>query len=148
MSRATRELLGSEYSVSHYIRTEDRRDYNCGGYALETFDWVYPYVEGLRRRWKHGTDLRSVMRYARYLTETIPGVRIIEQEREMKDNEYLVAFRTSNYDFHFCKRDDSGNWRHKRGRCEILFRILKSQVFSPSWDGGYDSPIILLAVEK
>lgn len=132
-------------SVTNNVKRGVRRSYNCGGYALNTFDWYCP--DGA---WMGvSNDDESVQYYADCMVEEFNGkLRIIQDVSELTDKEYAVAFRTRNGDFHFCKRDDSGNWRHKRGRTEPLHRITKKEVFSEQWPGGYDSRIILFAMAK
>lgn len=147
MSLATRAYNGYGVSVEKLIRNMDRHDYNCGGYALETFDWYLPYAS-YRPEHGYATTNEGVLKYARYICESVTGVRIIKNESELNEDEYLVAFRTCKRDFHFMKRDSQGNWRHKRGHSYRIERITKKEVFSEVWPGEYHSPIVLLAVTK
>ena len=137
--------MKQKMNVTNTVRNEFRGIYNCGGYALNTFNWYYisETIFGV------SNSDEAVERYADSIVRDFNGkVRIIQGIEELINDEYAVAFRTRNGDFHFCKRDDSGNWRHKRGGTPTLHRITKAELFSEQWPGGYDSRIVLFAVKK
>lgn len=137
--------MKQKIGISHNVKHLFRGMYNCGGYALNTFDWYYPDEAALSAS---SSDM-AVQRYADSMVKEFNGrLRIIQDVKELMDDEYAVAFRTRNGDFHFCKRDDSGNWRHKRGGTPTLHRITKERLFSEEWPGGYCSRIVLFAKKK
>lgn len=102
-----------------------RHDFNCGGFALGTYDWVcldsYVYCddfsndEELEQAFIEETD---------YAVEEIlklcPKSRIINDVNELKENEFAVYFRLSDDgDYHFVKRMHNGELWHKQGVTEI-----------------------------
>lgn len=137
--------MKQKMDVTNTVRNEFRGMYNCGGYALNTFDWYCPRGIVFFAR----SDDSAVQHYANSMIKEFDGkLRIIQDVKELMDDEYAVAFRTREGDFHFCKRDDSGNWRHKRGGTPKLHRITKERLFSEEWPGGYHSQIVLFAMKK
>lgn len=147
MSAITREDLGYYGSIKNLVRQEGRYGYNCAGYAFESFDWYQP------SHFSHRTlqrEYNGVYTCAQRIVEDFQGlVRIIKEMSELKENEYLVAFRTGPGDFHFVKRASNGNWRHKRGISSKIERMSKKEVFSDNWASGkYISPVVLFAVVK
>lgn len=132
--------------IAERVRKIDRSDYNCGGYALNTFTWYRPYA-GYRGTFS--TTRAGMKAYVDYMIKDFRGkLREIETIESLRSGEYAIAFRTRKDDFHFCKRDSSGNWRHKRGWWSKLFRIPTKEVFGEVWPGGYNSPIVLLAMKE
>lgn len=132
-------------NITNCIKNEYRGVYNCGGYALNTFNWYYPDGAAM---FVSSHD-EAVQCYTDAMVHEFNGkLRVIQDVTELMDDEYAVAFRTREGDFHFCKRDDSGNWRHKRGGTPTLHRITKARLFSEEWPGGYCSRIVLFAMKK
>ena len=131
------------------IKNTDKGEYNCGGYALNLFNWFQPYKDGecigFFGWFKGKEETQRIM--VEYLLENF-SLRIVKGIEELKPKEYAVAFRLSEFDFHFVKRCDNGVWRHKRGGLGEIEIMKKEKVFSKSWDGGYDSELILFAVQK
>ena len=75
-----------------------------------------------------------------------PDLRVIENLKELKADEYAIAFRIGQEvdDFHYCKRSKNGHWTHKMGG-QPIERITKAQVFSPRWCDGYVGFLVLFA---
>lgn len=136
-------------------KNTDKHQYNCGGYALNTYCWIIPYtMSGFNfyNNKKKGNENfeKSLEHSVNYILETFKDkLRIIEDLHELKENEYAVAYRMGKNDFHFMKRKKNGHWYHKMGMCAIE-PILKEDVFAPCWynDSGdkYNSRIVLFAV--
>ena len=129
-------------------------DYNCGGYALGTFNWFCPYgsyaEDTLYGKRSKETTLKNFTKYILLTFEE--RIRIISKVEEKTNDEYVIAFRIGYEDFHFMKRGDNGIWYHKPGSNTIR-RIKKTEVFSEVWytPNGYtryDSEIILFAMKK
>lgn len=145
-------------------------DYNCGGFALNTFTWYCParnfdfdYKESIYGMGDNdffdllfGTDCYSTreMYYAtrrcvRAMLHDFDDLRIIKDLKELAQNEYAIAFRISGEmdDFHFMRRTKSGKWFHKMGATAIR-PIKKEEVFAEIWDlpaGNYCGELILFA---
>lgn len=132
---------------------DDPFDYNCAGFALNLGRIMVPYST-YRRTIEHLFDksnpnrLKKALRNMRKRYDV--NFRIVRSMKEIKPNEYAVAFRISDSipDFHFMRRLPSGKWVDKRGRCPQLETHTDKEVFSRPWYGKYDSEIILLAVKK
>lgn len=129
-------------------------EYNCGGYALGTFDWYLPYDDfSVADRVLFGNEnpddvLRDM---ANFILDEFNGyIREISDFHELHENENAVAFRISEDDFHFILRQNNGHWYHKRGSHPIE-SIKKKDVFDDEWYNGgisYDTDIILFAVQR
>ena len=140
-----------------------RWDYNCGGYALGTYSWYCPAKEETdddydcivygdceeffdEEEREHITNICiNAM-----LEDFKDSLRVINDIKELKENEYAIAFRVSGEcdDFHYCKRDKRGHWTHKMGSRNIE-KIKKEDVFAPywlnSWGEKYVGRIVLFA---
>ena len=137
-------------------RNTSQYDYNCGGYALGTFNWYCPYETDK----DHTSNLRTKMsvdsmadHYAEFMLQDFFGrLRIIKEVKEIRKDEKAIAFRCCGEDFHFCVRGDNGVWYHKPGGNTIR-RIKKEEVFADEWYSPrglvvYTSKIILFAMKK
>jgi hypothetical protein len=81
-------------------------DFNCAGYALETFSWYCPYNEEKHCGWDNGMDCLECIDY---MIKDFKGkLRRIFDISELKKDEYVIAFRGSPEDFHFMKRNSNG----------------------------------------
>jgi hypothetical protein len=130
-------------------------EYNCGGYALGTFCWIIPYTQASRTFYnnkKKGNENfeKSLEHSVNYMLKVFKDkLRVIEDLHDLRENEYAIAYRMGEVDFHFMRRKRNGHWYHKMGMSTIQ-PILKEDVFSPCWynDWGdeYNSRIVLLAV--
>ena len=119
--------------------------FNCMGFA-------FGRLGCLSYGWDTGdvwTDAYSIEEDQEILG--LPTLRIIDSENELKDNEYLVAFRLAEDDFHFLRKFDDGKWYEKSGCCgEVLeyCNDIEETWFSQFGCIEYDSEIVYFAVEK
>lgn len=126
------------------------RNYNCMGYALDTYSWLCALLEGgefdpfpLDEEDDKEEILASCVQY---LLDTFALKQISRQQAyNTKSKVEVVAFRIGYADFHFMVRRKNGQWYHKMGATHIA-RIEKDTVFAPVWYNGYgdayDSEII------
>lgn len=127
------------------------RDYNCMGYALDTYSWLIAYLEDEETNaFDYGVDKEEqekvLMSCAKYLLNNFSLVPITrEQAYNACGRKQIIAFRIAEYDFHFMVRRKNGSWYHKMGSQNIR-RIDKGRVFADVWrnDSGdvYDSEIL------
>lgn len=127
------------------IKNTTKCTYNCGGYALESFNWYLPRLNGDDVCRVYGTTVEDCVRA---MEEDFPNLRRIQEISELKENEYAVAFRLSDYDFHYIKRARNGHWYHKMGSAHYINTMKEEVVFSESWGRGYDGEIALLAITR
>ena len=126
-------------------------DYNCMGYALDTYSWLIAYLEdGETDVFNHGVRKQEqeevLMSCAKYLLNNFSLVPITrEQAYNACERKQIIAFRIAKYDFHFMVRRKNGSWYHKMGS-QNIHRINKEKVFADVWrnDCGdvYDSEIL------
>lgn len=115
-------------------------EYNCAGYALGSFNWYCP-INDDRRACKQTGDIEM---FVNQILQDFPNIRVIKQLSDLNKNEYAIAFRLADNDFHFIKRNKSGKWFAKMGGSNIK-QYTKDEVFSEKWDEKYDSEIVLFA---
>lgn len=125
------------------VRNTDKRTYNCGGYALESFSWYLPRHDGIPT--EPDTTIESCVKA---MMEDFPNLRVITSIDDLRENEYAVAFRLSDYDFHYVKRAANGHWYHKMGSSNYISTMKEEVVFSESWGYGYEGEIVLLAITR
>lgn len=146
--------------------TYNQLGYNCGSFALGVWSkWYLPYGE---KEDMQITDLRDLCSdgeydevqacdlmadvYVRYMTRS-PLIREVQSERELRDDEYLVLFKASLWDFHYVRRLDDGTYWHKMGRTDIR-QISAREAWSDGWWAGindvncYCGDLRLLAVKR
>lgn len=138
-------------SNSRNLKNTNRDVYNCGGYALGTFNWFLPYSK--RNRYKyHGKFKKNSSKLVNYMITLFNGrLRNIKSIDDLKENENAIAFRCANEDFHFMIRKDNKIWYHKRGSFSKIERISKEDVFNDGWKSNglnYDGKLYLLALKK
>lgn len=127
-----------------------KRMYNCGGYALGNYGWYCPYSEDdaiyMDEVFEYGevTEEEEEI-FVEYMLDTIEDLRIITDISELLENEYAIAFRISNDDFHFVKRGGNGCWYEKMGGSNCINRMTKEEVFSDCWHDRYDGELYLFA---
>ena len=145
-------------SGSRSVETVNVREYNCGGYALNTFTWYRPHkrkyvVYGDEYEELTEKDIKETYSYCiSVMLKDFPSLRVIKNIKELQKNEYAIAFRIGGLgngvdDFHFMKRAKNGHWTHKMGQGNIE-RIKKEEVFAEIWQapfGDYKGKIILFA---
>lgn len=139
------------------FETSNRRDYNCGGYALETFNWYVPFKEEEKNE-LHLFSYRACLSVEEILKVTLKSMikefrgnlRVIEKVEDLKEGEYAIAYRVGERDFHFAKRNSKGKWFHKRGSLGRVETMTKEEVLnSKDWDcGRYTSRVVLLARKR
>jgi hypothetical protein len=152
--------------------------FNCGGWALQTFNWYHPW-----ENYNFYYDLiesssEDILEYLNsskiyddrifkikdprlaYMTNTIlseinSGIHLINNLSEIRDGEFAVAFRTTvediDFDFHFMKRESKNHWSEKLGASRI-YEIFKDDEYildgDDDWPLGYSGEIILFAKTK
>lgn len=129
------------------IHNTNKNYYNCGGYALGTYSWYCPYDDfddsyTIKERTQLAVD---------YMLNDFCDLRVIKTLEEVTENEYVIAFRMSKYDFHYMVK--KGNqWYSKLGSRYKIDRVPQEIVFSKAWftDCGitYDGPLVLFAKRK
>lgn len=117
-------------------------EYNCGGYALNTYSWYCPHQWKTDRNYNPSTKLASktVTRHAvNFMLKEFNNLRVIKDIEELQPNEYAIAFRIGgvdgNHDFHFMKRNANGRWYSKSGGMPIR-SIKTAKVFADCWELG------------
>lgn len=148
----------------------ERHDYNCAGFALETYNWYAPYtkkmsnIKLIEQLISNGIDdedlVTAIMlnyNVSIILKDFKDRVRVFSHHTSpLKENERLIAFRVYfewrddcktifDCDFHFMKKEDD-IWYEKMGGCPIE-EVCKAEY--PSLDdwGVYNSDTIYLAVK-
>lgn len=159
-------ILNKDYNLNLSTEVSERVDwdYNCMGFAIGTYEWEdlhsfdYTYecdyededeVFELRNSvcWSCADELVSLHKY----NERYPKMRIVHNEHDLLDNEYLITMRLAEEDFHFMRRMDDGRWFEKCG--PNILRECTDNVYDDVWysihhTNEYNSEIIFLAVEK
>lgn len=135
------------------IKNVDQYDYNCGGYALETFNWYCPYDTDEQDDLYFGflKDLDEdicASETAQLMVNHFQGdLRIIKSFDELQDNEYGIIYKTGGDDFHYVKRTKTGRFYHKPGKGKIR-RMPAKEALSDVWEtrfSCYSSKSIYLA---
>lgn len=132
-------------------RNVENWQFNCGGYALETYSWICPYdteedSDRLFDDWY--SDMSSdekLEETVEWMLERVPDLRRVNGVEDLEDDEYLIAYKCGRSDFHYCKRLPNGQWWHKMGSSRTR-RIAEHKVYSDTWLGGkYDSETAFFA---
>lgn len=144
-------------------------DYNCGGYALGTYNWYFPYnydrevtVEELIYEGFNEEEIYNIL-----LKEDVDNMlydfegrlRLINTEEEANSDEIVIAYRIfidfcldnnklyyEDSDFHY-RVKNNGVWFEKNGDSEI--HIVKEDITEPwiAQCGTYDSDLVLMALK-
>ena len=142
-----------DFNLDHKrnVRNTPARYYNCMGYALDTYSWLFAYLEdGKTDEFNYGVDKEEqeevLMSCAKYLLDNFPLVPITrKQAYNTCGKKQIIAFRIAKYDFHFMVRRKNGSWYHKMGSQDI-HHISKEKVFANVWSNDcgdvYDSEIL------
>lgn len=138
------------------IRNTSKLDYNCGGYALGTFNWYMPFLDEESHislefgSYEEAATLTSHCVKCMLIEFRERNLRLIPSLDCLEENEYAFAFRiASDGDFHYVRRHTSGKWFHKQGAGSIIYQMTKEEVFSESWcNGRYDGPLVLFAIQR
>ena len=138
-------MLFDDFNLDHKrnVRNTYVRDYNCMGYALDTYSWLIAYMEdGETDPFNCGVSKEEqeeiLMSCAKYLLNNFSLVPVTrEQAYNVRGKKQIIAFRIGKYDFHFMVRRKNGSWYHKMGSYDIK-RISKEEVFANVWTNGWD----------
>lgn len=160
--------LSDAYGLNLSTEVSERADwdYNCMGFALGTYDWnglcnfQYSYEFDYDNEehsnymefrdevcWECAAELENL----HYTDPYFPKMRMVENEKNLHDNEYLIAMRVSEDDFHFMRRMSDGRWFEKCGAGilrECTDAVWEDEWISPNEEIFYNSVIILFAVEQ
>jgi hypothetical protein len=83
------------------------------------------------------------------ILQDFANVRVIYSLKDLRPNEYAVAARMSDTDFHFMRRDCADCWSHKRGNHPKKWMATdKEALHSREWIGGYYGKVMLFAVAE
>lgn len=152
-------------NTGDFILTCPRMWYNCGGFALGLDEWYLPYdydsqgyddIYYIREEIDNGydyydgcTEIARIM--VDYMCETLDNVREVVGESELREDEYLVAFKASFDDFHYARRMDNGEWYHKMGS-SCIECVTEDEVYGDDWwtelSCNYSGELFMLAVKK
>jgi hypothetical protein len=124
-------------------------EYNCGGYALNTYSWYCPHNIGNDRYYRSYTEKgmqKTTQNAVAFMLKEFSDLRVIRNLWELKKDEYAIAFRIGQdvNDFHYCKRSRNGHWTHKMGG-GCIQPIKKKDVFAPYWNNEYCGHLVLFA---
>lgn len=125
--------------------------FNCGGYALETYNWICPYdtdedSDRLFDDWYNTMSSdEKLEETVEWMLHNVPDLRRVNGVEDLEDDEYLIAYKCGYSDFHYCKRLPSGIWMHKMGSSRTR-RIAEYKVYADTWlNGKYDSKTAFFA---
>lgn len=160
------KFIIDEYNVDgkRNRKNTSRHDYNCFGYALETFSWGLPCdteaeCEELYAfdMWEYDYDEndfnKSAERGAEWMLANVPNLRRVDSpDEKLEDGEWLIGFKvgagSGGGDFHYIKRTPSGRFYHKPGG-NYVCRMGKKEALSDDWGNGrYTSKTIWFARKK
>lgn len=135
------------------------KEYNCGGYALGIFSWLFPCdTDEEREDWfifegkaegEYDYNI-SVELGANWMLNNIPNLRKIDSPNDkLEEGEWLVGFKvgigSGHGDFHYIRRAGNGHFWHKVGPLKIE-RMSKKEALSDSWcEDKYTSKTIWFA---
>jgi len=139
--------------------------YNCGGFALRTFDDYTPYFVWCDPLFSTDysdkiscediddeedfdelgacNDINCVIQN---MLDDFPNMRQIQSENEAKPHENIVLFRYGDCDFHFVLKQGE-RYFHKRGPEPVIREMDKDEVYEDHWEGRYDSEIYIFAID-
>ena len=149
--------------------------YNCMGFAFGSYDWdtidsggYYPDEDVDKEIYRddEATDkdillsaVDDVLTYSNYSYKNgyiYPHIRFLDlytfssKEEDfvkmLDDDEYLVAMRLDEDDFHFARRMKDGSWWHKPGRWEIRKMNDNDLYNEANWCDRYYGNIAMFAV--
>ena len=133
----------------NYIKTTPRGQYNCGGYALNTFTWYFPYNRPEKPNFYRAGKKDYNICIKAMLKHFSPNLRVIKTMLELEQGETAIAFRLDGQgDFHYMRKGKNGSWYHKMGGNYPIYRITEEEVFNTSWCDRYSKPIVLFALKE
>lgn len=151
-----------EFNLLRYrdIDNTSVNDYNCGGYALETFNIYFPFetMEEDREMMYYCSKNKyaaPLAHAAKKIRKDFPELHIIKEEairaRAFNGKDFIViAFRYAMDDFHFWKLESDNTWSNKWGRSDIIDVQPYNAVFDV-WETDYtcyDSDIIFFVKRR
>lgn len=147
--------------------------YNCGGFALGTYNWYFPYDEDERE--ELCVELYDSDDSDREIAETLLRIdlewmleefggqlRVIKSFDDLKADEVLIAYRVGydrdlcrnfgspvdGYDFHYKVYVDGAGWYEKCGlQDQKPCRLWANRPWE-YWDFDYNSSIVYLALKE
>lgn len=133
-----------------HIKNCNRDDYNCGGFALDTFTWFRPLPCGYPYSFVCAEENHlKIEECAEAMLRRFPDMRRIAHPSQIHDDEYAIAFRITrdwrDDDFHFLRQGKNGVWYDKRGNSEYINRFPKEKLFARAWYGKYKGEIAFFA---
>lgn len=158
--------LNEDYNLNLSTEVSERSgwDYNYMGFAIGTYEWEdlynfkYTYeseYEDEEEIWEARNEVcmscADELVTLHEIDEKYPKMRVVRNENDLRDNEYLIAMRMAEEDFHFMRRMDDGRWFEKCG--PNILRECTDKVYNDSWYSTllvneYNSMIIFLVVEQ
>ena len=150
-----------EEDKEHFLKEYDENDNDTYCYTLATYDaWVSLIIE--EELEFHDQHLfRANSKYMDYyinkILQEITGLRRIANLKDVKENEYCVAFRVGHGDFHFIRSENNkcNVWLSKGGHSRIKrlemdglsfgARANTEDFFDELFGDRYDSETILFA---
>lgn len=147
--------------------------YNCGGFALGTYNWYYPYCEEEREELcyeLYDSDdsdheiAETLLRIdIEWMIEEFDGqLRVLESIEDLKPDETLIAYRVGfdrdqsrnfgtaidGYDFHYKVYVDGAGWYEKCGSAiQKPCRLWEKRSWE-YWDFEYNSSLVFLALKE
>lgn len=123
-------------------------EYNCGGFALKTFDWVdFDFFDDER-------DIDTLIKKCMAkIKKRIKGFKVIQSYKDIPESIPVIGFRIAicdsfPRDFHFVIRED-GFWKHKMGgrKPELVYFNI-DELWPGGWDWNYNSEIVWFIKEE
>ena len=106
----------SNYGAASPYTPSDSTDYNCYAYALGEKEWKY--VGGRPSAVKDFSVDNVAQQVLDDAKEDGRSMRIIDSfDSPIESNEYRIALRTGEADYHFMVQHNDGSWSHKPGLC-------------------------------
>lgn len=149
-----------------WFGSSDKRDFNCGGYALGIEDWYVPssfYNRGeldfYDDCWEYMTDneyysfcdkLADVY-IEDMIDEGLVSREVYSPDADVEAGSRIIAFRASPEDFHFIRKMSDGTWTHKAGGTKIQEfdeDALDDQYWDNVCDMGYGGQTRYLVVKN
>lgn len=118
-----------ESELSKVAKNQVQRQINCGGYALEIDNCVFPF------------GYKDINKDVSCILNNFPFVRLLGNTK-LKEDEYLVLYRATSNGFahHFIKVEDDCNITEKNGSDPVKkFR---------NWPESMNTPMVVFAVKK
>ena len=175
METLSHKILSSSEDKFNSFRTRNQKntldgDYNCGGYALGTFNWFLPY-NNFNSNYSFALNLLEEYNDIDYVMEMLfeknvenilnflkDKIRRIYSLKELLQNEDLIAFRIciiydsefnelEDTDFHF-RLYHNGKWTEKMGATTIVeCSSYEEEIWNEGFGFEYLNPTALFALK-